>query len=336
MKNNQIESKNCFKIISYNMAFEIGGTNTVVSISKKSNLKNIINDFNLNENTESITETKLFKFKTGNDPEKLFKEIHEKIDSNIDLTKSSINKVGISCFGPLGLNKNKSDYGFILNTPKKGWIKTNILEYVSYHFKVSKNDIVIETDVNAAALLEIKNEIEKKSTISNLAYITIGTGCGIGLVVDKNLVHGMLHPEGGHIRVNRHKLDNFKGVCIYHNDCAEGLITNVSIAERLNLVDVDDVSKLKDNDEIWEIIAFYIAQVCINLTYLVSVEKIIIGGGIINRNGLIEKVRKHMFTLNNNYIDVSQLSEEGLNSYIIRSEFFNNCGILSAYSLIVD
>lgn len=325
---NQSNSNNT----NYLLAFEIGGTNTVVSFSNRNNLNSIIDDFKNKEVFEKL----VLKFKTGNEPEKLFKEIHDKLNNHIDFKNSKISKIGISCFGPLGLNKNKSDYGFILNTPKLGWIKVNVIELIEKNFSISKQDIVIETDVNAAALLEIKSAISMKSNISNLAYITIGTGCGIGLVVDKNLVHGMLHPEGGHIRVNRHKNDNFKGVCIYHSDCAEGLITNVSIKERFNLKEVDDVVNIKDDDEIWEILGYYIAQVCINLTYLVSVEKIIIGGGIINRKGLIEKVRNHLFNLNNNYIDVQQLSKEGLENYVVRSEFLNNCGILSAFSLIID
>lgn len=147
------------------------------------------------------------------------------------------------------------------------------------------------------------------------------------------LIHGLQHPEGGHVRVERHSKDNFKGVCSVHTNCLEGLVTNHAIKERKNLSTVEECKDVSDNDEIWDCIGYYIAQVCLSLLYLVSVEKIIIGGGIINREILLEKIRTDFIQLNNNYIDQPILKKEAIHNYITRTGFENYAGILSAFTL---
>ena len=113
--------------------------------------------------------------------------------------------------------------------------------------------------------------------MSSLAYITIGTGVGVGVVVNHSLVHGLQHPEGGHIRVSKNPKDPFEGSCPIHKDCLEGLICNGAIKLRKNLSSVFECENIPDEDEIWDFIANYIAQLCVNLLYLISVQKIIIG-----------------------------------------------------------
>ena len=130
----------------------------------------------------------------------------------------------------------------------------------------------------------------------SLCYITVGTGCGIGLIINGKCVHGMMHPEGGHVRVpvselEKTKYNGFKGVCPFHGDCLEGLITNVAIKERLGLSDVSEVANLKDDDQVWDLIAGYLGTFCANLTLTMSVERIILGGGILGREILVEKTR---------------------------------------------
>ena len=110
-----------------------------------------------------------------------------------------------------------------------------------------------------------------------MAYITIGTGVGVGLVVNHNLIHGLQHPEGGHIRICKDSKDKFEGSCPLHKDCLEGMICNGALKLRKNLENVFDCENIEDNDEIWEFISNYIAQLCLNLLYLTSLEKIIIG-----------------------------------------------------------
>ena len=128
----------------------------------------------------------------------------------------------------------------------------------------------------------------------SLCYITVGTGVGVGLIINKKCVHGTLHPEGGHVFVPRDDRDEkFKGVCPFHNDCVEGLTTNISIKERLGLSSVDDIPNLPDSHEVWDILGGYLGTMCSNIFLTTSVEKIMLGGGVFNRIVLLEKVRKN-------------------------------------------
>jgi fructokinase len=111
------------------------------------------------------------------------------------------------------------------------------------------------------------------------------------------------------------------------------LITNVAIKERKGLTSVDETVGLKDDDEVWDIIGYYIAQLCLSLLYLCSIHKIVIGGGVMNREILIEKIHSNFIKLNNNYIDLDTLKEGNLKNYIVRTEFKNDAGILSALAL---
>jgi fructokinase len=156
---------------------------------------------------------------------------------------------------------------------------------------------------------------------------------GVGIVCDGKVIHGLQHPEGGHIRVSKHENDNFKGICPIHQNCLEGYITNNAIKERKNLNSVELCTEVLDSDEIWDYISYYIAQQCLNLLYLLSIEKIIIGGGVINREILLGKVRENFIKLNNNYIDNPILKEEKIHEYIDRTGFKNYSGIISAFSL---
>lgn len=333
------------------IGLEIGGTNIKVNILKiQDNF--LEKEFKITSiDLKNGTISKIFNFKTTDNPISTITPITEAIIANIS-DVSLIQKIGISSFGPLGISKQNDKYGFILTTPKKGWTNFDLIGTISSQLQIGKELFEIETDVNAAAILEYKygshyiyhgnnpinslNKVDKAKKISSLAYITIGTGCGIGIYLNDNLIHGLLHPEGGHMRISKRHNDSFEGVCCYHKDCVEGLITNVSIRERKKLSSVDDVGLLSDDDEIWDIISDYIAQVCLNLVYITSVEKIIIGGGIINRECLLPKIRKYFLQLNNDYIKNDLFTEKGIVDFIVRTEFKNESGILSALSLCLN
>jgi fructokinase len=281
------------------------------------------------ENTSSFIQIK--DFKTGSDPNENVKEICEWILSSVKQS-GKICKVGISNFGPLVVNKNDSDYGKILNSPKPAWKWFNVVEAFSTNLKIEMKNIRIEVDVGCAAFLESSIGNHK---VDSLAYITIGTGVGIGIFTNGQVIQGLQHPEGGHMRVSRHEKDNFIGSCPLHKDCLEGYITNGAIKERKSLNSVEDCININDDDEIWEFISYYIAQACLNLLYLVSVEKIIIGGGIINRIGLIQKVQTKFVEANNNYITHELLQKENVHNYIVQTQFKKFSGILSAFALII-
>ena len=314
-------------MIEYLLSLELGGTSIkALLISKNEYLSTSIHDiFKL----ETIKE---FSVHTTNNPHQTIKDLTDQILNFISFINGKVIKVGIGSFGPLGLNIKKDYYGFITTPPKEGWQMLDLLSTLSKYLNISKEHFTLETDVNAAVMLEYKYGNHNKDSI---AYITIGTGCGIGIISEGNIIHGLQHTEGGHIFIKKDILDkDFNGVCKYHSDCAEGLISNIAIKQRMQLSSVDEIIQLSDTDTIWDLEAYYISQICLNLLYLVSIEKIIIGGGIINREILLPKIQKQLQSLNSNYIDHPQLSDENIKSFIIRTEFKNNTGLLAGLSII--
>ena len=174
----------------------------------------------------------------------------------------------------------------------------------------------MDTDVNIPALYEFNLARANNDPLvkESLCYITVGTGIGIGLIINGKTVHGMMHPEGGHVRVpisplEETKYNGFKGVCPFHCDCLEGLCTNVAIAERLRLKSVDEVKDLKDDNEVWDLLAGYMGQFCANLYLTMSVERISIGGGIYNRAALMEKTRVEFEKCINKYVKMDQIKD---------------------------
>ncbi len=164
-------------------------------------------------------------------------------------------------------------------------------------------------------------------------YITIGTGVGAGIVSNGRVLEGILNPNVGHITVTRHPKDTFPGNCPIHKDCLEGLISNNAIRERKNLENVDKCSEVSDDDEIWDFISYYLGQLCLSLLYILSTEKIIIGGGVINRESLLKKTRDSFISINNNYVDHPNLRKEYIENFITRTNFKNYSGIISAFNL---
>lgn len=145
------------------------------------------------------------------------------------------------------------------------------------------------------------------------------------------MVHGLIHPEGGHIRVPILPSDqDFKGVCSYHGSCLEGLCTNVAIAKRFGH-HVDDNVNIKDEDDVWNRVGYYLGQCCANLILFLSLEKIIIGGGVMNREILYGIIRKYCKEALNGYISHPNLtSEEGLAKVIVKPDIEKDLGIIAA------
>jgi fructokinase len=191
------------------------------------------------------------------------------------------------------LNKKSETYGYVTTTPKEEWRHFPILKTILDGIKNKKDSIkvVFDTDVNVVAAYEFIYG-GYKDVKENLAYITVGTGIGIGLITGGKMLHGLIHPEGGHVRVPILEEDkDFKGVCSYHGTCLEGLCTNVAIAMRLGLDSVDDVPNIKDEDPVWDKVGYYLGTACANLTLTLSIEKLVIGGGVMKRSLLYDKVR---------------------------------------------
>ncbi len=166
----------------------------------------------------------------------------------------------------------------------------------------------------------------------------MGTGVGIGLIINNGCVHGALHPEGGHVFVSRDDRDaGFKGICPFHGDCVEGLTTNNSIKERLGLSSVEDIPALPDSHEIWDIVGGYIGTMCSNIFLTTSVEKIILGGGVFNRAVLVQKTRDFFKARINKYMIHPKIdTNEALKSFIVRCDLGDDTGLIAAGSVALS
>ena len=196
--------------------------------------------------------------------------------------QGTISALGIASFGPVELDRSSTLWGHITNTPKQGWANCDVAGYFAERLGAS---IGFDTDVNGAALAEYEHGAGKGA--SSLAYITVGTGIGGGLVLDGKAVHGAVHPEMGHIFPRRHPQDlEYEGICPHHGDCLEGLASGPAIKARWGA----SLSELPAGHVAHEIIANYLAQLAHSLVAMTSVEVIAFGGGVMRTNGLLDLV----------------------------------------------
>lgn len=192
-------------------------------------------------------------------------------------------KLGLACFGPLDLDPLSPYYGNITATPKAGWSNTPIMTMLqdSLHCAVS-----IDTDVNGAALAEAM--LGAHQNVTSLVYLTIGTGFGGGLVVHGQPVHGLIHPEMGHMKIQAP--EGLKGICPFHNNCVEGLVSGTAIRQIWG----QSAELLPEHHQAWGVITDIIAQCCHNLIMTISPQKIILGGGVMQRPGILEKIQRRL------------------------------------------
>jgi fructokinase len=226
--------------------------------------------------------------------------------------------LGIGSFGPVDLDPGSPRFGFITNTPKPGWADCDIAGWLGQALGVPTG---FDTDVNAAALAE---HAAAGGGGGGLAYLTIGTGIGGGLVIGGKPVHGIAHPEMGHIYPRRHRDDvEFAGICPAHGDCLEGLASGPAIIARWGA----SLSQLSADHPGHAIIADYIAQACHTLFASVAVQEIVIGGGVANTPGLVERVAERARELDNGYLP------GGTRHAIIRPRLGGDAGITGAMML---
>lgn len=234
----------------------------------------------------------------------------------------NIDALGIGCFGPIDVSPESPTYGQILETPKLPWVHYDLLKELQKELKVPMK---VDTDVNASCLGEMVFGCAKG--IDSVLYMTIGTGVGVGICIGGTLVHGMLHPEAGHIFINRHKEDKGNCICPYHDSCFEGLAAGPSIETRWGKKAYD----LADNDLVWEIESEYIAQALVNYILTVSPKKIILGGGVMHQERLFPMVRKKVTKMLNGYLNTKELKD--MDNYIVPNSLSDNQGILGAIEL---
>ena len=231
--------------------------------------------------------------------------------------------IGIGAFGPVDQHPESSTYGYITNTPKVGWAQTDIVGYVKRRFKVP---VGFDTDVNAAAVGEFTWGAGQG--LSSLLYLTIGTGIGGGAIINGSPVHGLLHPEMGHILVPRARMDDFAGVCPYHGDCLEGLATGPAIAARWG----QSAESLPADHAAWDLEAHYLGIAVTNLVLALSPERVILGGGVMEQRHLFAAIHKNVQSNLNAYLSHSQITRR-MDSYIVPPGLGTRAGVLGAIAL---
>lgn len=279
---------------------EAGGTKMVLSIGNEQN--------ELIEQTSIPTEA----------PEKT-------IPAMIDWFRDKgIAALGIGTFGPVDLKKDSPTYGWITKTPKPGWSDKPLLPPMQEALGVPA---LIDTDVNAAALAEWKLGAAKG--LNSCLYVTVGTGIGAGLVVEGKLVHGLVHPEFGHMLLRQEKEDPAPdGFCPYHKGCLEGLAAGPAMEKRWGRKAYD----LPPDHEAWNLEASYLAQMCMNAICGFSPEKIILGGGVMQQKHLFPLIRKKTLELLNGYVQAKEILED-IDSYIVEPGLGTKSGATGALLL---
>jgi len=237
---------------------------------------------------------------------------------------SPVRAIGIGSFGPVDLDERSRAYGFITSTPKPGWANTDFAGRLGRDLRCP---IGFETDVNTAALGEFHWGAARG--LANFVYLTIGTGIGGGGMMNGRLMHGLVHPEMGHIFLPRHPRDNYAGGCVYHGGaCFEGLASGPAIAERWG----KPGAELGADHEAWEMEAHYIALALVSIICTLSPERIILGGGVMEQQPLLGMVQRKTAELLNGYVRAPALNE-GLKEYIVTPALGNRSGVLGAIAL---
>lgn len=275
-------------------AVEGGGTTWVAVISEDS--------------PSNIVDRAVF---TTEDPDVTLQHIKEWLKSK------SFDAIGIASFGPIDCRSSSPLFGYITSTPKPNWGNTDVLKGLGIYDEFKHIPYKFDTDVNAPAFAEFK--CFSKPGQTSCAYITVGTGIGVGLVINGQTVHGLAHPEAGHLQVAKRPGDDFEGSCPYHGSCVEGLSSTGSLAKRRNCK-ATDLPKLADDDELWDITAYYLAQLCACLILTACPERIVIGGGMMNRGILYRKIQEQTVEILKGYISLEQITAR-IHEYIVPSEW---------------
>lgn len=225
--------------------------------------------------------------------------------------KFDIQAFGIASFGPIDIHPHSETYGYILATPKISWKNFDFVGTFKQAFPVP---IFWTTDVNASAYGEWVALQDQQLT--SCVYFTVGTGIGGSVIQNGEFIGGTSHLELGHTYIKRHELDQeFAGNCPYHHDCLEGLAAGPSIQKRTGT----SGEALSENDPVWTIIAFYIAQTAYNTTVSFAPDRIIFGGGVMAQDHLMQRVRAEFLKLNNQY-----LTTPAVEKYLVHPVIPNN------------
>lgn len=283
-------------------ALEAGGTKMVCAVGDEQG--NILERISLPTRTPEETMPEMLAFYRG----------------------KHLSALGVGCFGPVDLDHSSPTYGSILTTPKLSWRNYPIVQRFEESLGIP---VGFDTDVNAAALGEATWGCTRN--FSSSIYITVGTGVGVGVIIDGKPYHGMMHPEAGHLFVPRHPDDPMAhGVCPYHPNCLEGLASGPALEQRWGR----KAQELSDRPEVWALEAYYIALAICDYIMVLSPQRIILGGGVTHQKQMLPLVREEVRRQMGGYLMVKSLDD--LDSYIVPVSLNDNQGVMGAVRLAMD
>lgn len=235
--------------------------------------------------------------------------------------------IGIGAFGPLDLNPHSPTYGYITTTPKPGWQLVDLSGEIRRGLDLP---VSLDTDVNTAAIGE-HFWIGENHAMDPFVYMTVGTGVGVGVLVGRHPLHGLMHPEAGHLFIPHSWVeDPFEGVCPYHGDCLEGLSSGTAMRKRWGR----PAETLPPSHPAWDLEARYLAWGVCNLIYAYSPQRIVLGGGVLEHPGLLDRVRRQVLALLNGYIQSGSLLDR-IDEYLISPRLGDRAGVLGAIALAI-
>ncbi len=238
--------------------------------------------------------------------------------------QSNLAAVGIASFGPLDPDPASPTFGFITTTPKPGWAHTDLAGTIRRALDVP---VGFDTDVNGAALGEYRWAAAQG--LDTFIYLTIGTGIGGGGMVGGNLMHGLIHPEMGHIRLPRDReADPFPGICPFHGGCLEGLASGPALEARWG----QPAEMLPPDHPGWPLEAHYLSLALVNFICTLSPQRIILGGGVMKQPQLWPMVWANVPALLNGYVQAPEILES-IEDYIVPPMLGDRAGVLGAIAL---
>lgn len=231
--------------------------------------------------------------------------------------------LGVASFGPLDLDPRSAGFGHLTTTPKIGWRHVDLLTPL----RALGTAVVLDTDVNGAALAE--HRWGRGRDVATLLYVTVGSGIGGGVLVAGRPLHGLVHPEIGHVRVPHDRArDPFDGTCPHHGDCWEGLASAPALAARWGRAP----EALPDDHPAWALEADYLALGLANAVLTVSPERVVLGGGVLRRAGLLPLVRTRLRAVLGGYVR-SRALDEGIDDYLVAPALGDRAGVLGGLAL---
>jgi fructokinase len=245
----------------------------------------------------------------------------ETIERAVDFFRraGAVEAIGIGSFGPVDVREGSPTWGYVTTTPKPGWANTDVGQEIRRRLDVP---VAFDTDVNAAALGEHRWGAGRG--LDTFWYVTVGSGIGGGGIAGGELLHGLSHPEFGHLRVpHDREVDPFDGVCPYHGDCLEGLASGTALAARWGR----PPHELEDAHA-WELEARYLALGLVAVVAVLSPQRIVVGGGVARREGLLELVRRELTELMNGYFGF-----DASDDFVTAPALGTRAGVLGAIAL---